>query len=177
MSAAPPAVVTEQLVLNVYTIALESYSALKTGVQAESIEKYMKPLRTLAVTADNVTAANEFISQNPVRTIIRTNLVTAFRGIFADGAVSLSDIPIVIDTVRSITTALNALPHDPKRVAVAIAQESIIPIIECILIIVCQMMLPGGADDIVKIIRSTSGVLATQIVPFADKQGWLKMCC
>lgn len=118
---------------------------------------------------------HDFITQTYVQVQIKRCITECMCGVFADGVVTLSDVPMVMKTVKELAKVMNSMQE--KRIGYAeIRKDAIAPLIECILSILLQMMIPKPLLAIVQVVlKQSMELLGTDVLSHAPDKPWF--CC
>lgn len=84
----------------------------------------------------------------------------------------MSDMPIIFKMVKQIAQSLNAV-HDKSTIVVEIGSHTLLPLVEIIVVLVAQMVLPPAQFSLIKTVLGMAfDMLGTNIAPLAAQP-----CC
>jgi hypothetical protein len=98
---------------------------------------------------------------------LTTAIADNMREILFDSEITINDVPIFLKMIKEITISVNNI-HAKKNTIVQISIHSFIPIIQTIILLTCQMLLPKLQYDIAKnIIIYAFQLIETNLDPIA----------
>lgn len=163
----------DTLTFTVYNMTRDAFNNITPESQAPlvSLNQSSDTVKVIMCAAD-VAAASDFISQPDIRASIQECISKCMQGVFADGEVTLSDMPTLMTTVNEMASVINGL--NEKRIGyVEISKRSIIPLIECVVSVLVQMLVPAPCLQIVRpVIRQCVKLLDTSVMSRVDKTPW-----
>ncbi len=97
---------------------------------------------------------------------------SGMRDVLKDGKVTITDAPAIIQMVKNVAQSVNSIEKKQSAI-VQIGKHSLLPIIQIIMCLVGQMMLPSGEYVIVKNLLTISfELLDTTLAPAFLKKKW-----
>jgi hypothetical protein len=97
------------------------------------------------------------------------------KGVFADRKVTIGDVAIIMQTVHELATLINHV-QDKKLGLVEIGKDSIVPLIQCTLSLLLQMLVPQPLFGLIDTVLTHSiALLEINVASRVDQIPWL--CC
>jgi hypothetical protein len=161
----------------VYDVALDAFNAITPTDQAPLVN-----LGTCTVTLSKLSplehdaSVTAFLGVPEVQASIKTTIAQCAEGIFADGVVTIGDVGILMATVTELADTVNRLQH--KQLGYAeITKSSIVPLIECLTMLLIQMLLPEPFLSVAACaVAQSIKLLRTDVAPRARAREPL-FCC
>lgn len=130
-------------------------------------------LDQLARTIDSKEAFDYLTAQDGLFARKIVSIVKAcMKEVMADGRITSDDAPLIIKMVRDIADALNNV-HDKTSAAVKIGVRTLVPLVEIVVCLACQMLLTNAEYVMAKAIVNLSfGLLQTTVYPLTKGCPW-----
>jgi hypothetical protein len=94
---------------------------------------------------------------------------SGMRDVLSDNTVTIADVPAILTMIKLIGQNVNSI-HDKKDAAIQIGIHTFLPVIEVIVCLVAQMLLPPAEYQIAKSVIATGfDLLATNVKPLLAK--------
>jgi len=149
----------------------------KPAIAKEDVD-YALNLVTDVVHADN--AFDYLVAEEGVymRKLVLA-IESGMRDVLRDNAITVTDVPAVMRMIKEIGQSINQM-HAKRDAFVQIGIHTLLPMVEVIVCLVTQMIVPTAQYALARSIISVSfDLLSTNVQPLVAKHcGWLsRLCC
>ena len=150
-------------------------ASLKADISKTDIEYALKQM-TSTISSEQVFKYLTVNDGNMMQKIILA-VQSGMRDVFQDQKVTWSDAPAISKMVKEIGQSLNSI-NTKKPIAVQVGTHTLLTLIETIVCLVVQMLLPAPEFGIAKtIIQMAFDLLSTNVIPVVSRWNWQKLGC
>lgn len=143
---------------------------VKSKVSQSEIEYTLQQLNAVM----NSNQALQYLTANDNEYLQKITLAieSGMRDVFSDSAITMGDLSVIFKMVKEVAQSLNSI-HDKGTAVVEIGSHTLLPLIEIIIVLVAQMILPPGQFALMKTILGMAfDMLSTNITPLTKQP-----CC